>query len=194
MRAELIVAALLILALVLSLTLALRPQRAGERPEGSWRVTIAYQSRDSIPGGLALSSYSITTCLSFFSGGKINETNLAVGSLGEVERGNVTIIVRLADETSVIAFPENSTLVVQGRDQDGLFAATDRLVLAIAGDYALDLDDSRSYLIVVHPSRGHRVGLPWLGGYTIPQVRAVPLRVMGGELDLRRFLLGPFSP
>ncbi|MCS7102439.1 MAG: hypothetical protein NZ992_00985 [Candidatus Korarchaeum sp.] len=193
MRVKLL-AALLISALALALVFALRVPPREEEPKGSWRITIAYPTSESLPGGVALSSYSITICLSFFSEGKVNETNLAVGSLSEVERGNVTIVIRLADETSVMVFKENSTVVVQGKDQEGLFAATDRLVLAVAGDYALDLDSSRNYLRVVHPSRGHQVGLPWLGGYTLQQVRRVPIYSQGGQVDLRRFLLGPLSP
>lgn len=194
MRAKSLIAVLLTLILVLTLATILRAPTIEEKPKGSWKVTIAYPSSEQLPGGIALSSYSITMCLSFFSEGRVNETNLAVGSLSDVERGNVTIIVRLFNETSVLVFPNNSTVVVQGRDQEGLFAATDRLVLAVAGEYALDLDGSRNYLRVVHPSRGHQVGLPWLGGYTLQQVKRVPIRVYGGQVDLMRFLLGPLSP
>lgn len=194
MRAKLLIAVLLALTLVLVLTMIPRAPKVEEKPKGSWKVTIAYPPSGSLPGGIALSSYSITMCLSFFSEGRVNETNLAVGSLSEVERGNVTIIIRLFDETSVLVFPNNSTVVVQGRDQEGLFAATDRLVLAVAGEYALDLDSSRNYLRVVHPSGGHQVGLPWLGGYTLQQVKRVPIRVHGGQVDLMKFLLGPLSP
>ncbi|MEM4476929.1 MAG: hypothetical protein QXH90_00975 [Candidatus Korarchaeum sp.] len=192
MRVKLIVA-ILILVSALAIVMIQRPSVVKEKPRGSWRITIAYPPAESLPGGIALSSYSITTCLSFFSGG-LNETSLAVGSLGEVERGNVTILIRLADENSVAVFKDNSTVVVQGRDQEGLFAATDRLVLAVAGEYALDLDSSRKYLRVVHPSRGHQVGLPWLGGYTVQQVKRVPMHVYGGEVNLMEFLLGPLSP
>jgi len=163
-----------------------------ERPKGGWNVTIAYPERSS--GGIALSSYSITMALSFFSGGKINETNIAVGPLGSVKEGNVTIVLRVSDETSIRVFLSNSTVLVQGKDQDGLFAATDRLILAIAGDYALDLDSSRNYLLVVRPSDGRRVGLQWLGGYSIQQVKRVPIYVHGGQVNLMQFILGPFSP
>lgn len=193
MRVKLLIAALLISTLALALVLR-APPPSEEKPKGSWKITIAYPSSESLPGGVALSSYSITMCLSFFSEGRVNETNLAVGSLDGVERGNVTIVIRLADETSVVVFKENSTVIVQGKDENGLLAATDRLVLAIAGDYALDLDSSRNYLRVVHPSRGHQVGLPWLGGYTLQQVKRVPVRVYGNQVDLMRFLLGPLSP
>ncbi len=195
MKAKAAFVTLLVLTLALLLTiLALMPtMRPPEKPKGSWKVTIAYPPADRLPGGIALSSYSITMCLSFFSEGKLNETNLAVGSLSEVERGNVTVVIRLADETSVRVFTSNSTVLVQGKDQEGLFAATDRLLLAVAGEYAIDLDSSRSYLRVVHPSRGHQVGLPWLGGYSLSQVRGVPVH-FEGNVDLRKFLLGPLSP
>ncbi|RSN70020.1 hypothetical protein D9Q81_01515 [Candidatus Korarchaeum cryptofilum] len=193
MRVEYPLVAILIVVIAAATYLLIGMPKHEERPKGSWNVTIAYPAGQS-SGGIALSSYSITLTLSFFSGGKINNTNIAVGSLGTVKEGNVTIVLRISNETSIRIFSSNSTVVVQGKDQDGLFAATDRLILAIAGDYALDLDSSRNYLLVVRPSDGKSVGLQWLGGYSIQQVKRVPIYVHGGQVNLMQFLLGPFSP
>ena len=192
MRVEyVLIASAIVVIAIATYSLIWMPGHEG-RPKGGWNVTIAYPERSS--GEIALSSYSITMALSFFSGGKINETNIAVGPLGSVKEGNVTIVLRVSDETSIRVFLSNSTVLVQGKDQDGLFAATDRLILAIAGDYALDLDSSRNYLLVVRPSDGRRVGLQWLGGYSIQQVKRVPIYVHGGQVNLMQFILGPFSP
>lgn len=196
MKAKLIsmIAAISIIVLVAFLLPHPPSGGSGNKPSGSWKVAIAYPDEGRVPGSIALSSYSITICLSFFSEGKLNETSLVVGKIGEVRNANATVVIRLSNETSVRVFLSNSTVLVQGKDEDGLFAATDRLLLEIAGDYALDLDSSGKYLRVVHPSRGHQVGLPWLGGFTVQQVKRVPVYVHGGQADLRTLLLGPLSP
>ncbi len=168
------------------------------REHGKWYVTITYplnQTMKEGSGGIGLSSYAITLTLSFFSGGMLNETSILVGPLGTVPQGNVTLVITLSGDTGVHIFPKNSTVRIQGDSQRGLFAATDRLILAIAGEYALDLDETKSYLIVVHPRQGSKVGLQWLGKLPISQVRRVPIYVHGKKsVNLRKMMLGPYWP
>ena len=164
---------------------------------GTWRVTITYPLNQTMmegSGGIGLSSYALTLTLSFFSEGRLNESNIVVGPLGTVPRGNVTLVISFSNETSVRIFTRNSTIRVQGRNQKELFAATDRLILAVAGEYALGLDEGRNYLVIVHPERGHKVGLQWLGKLPIPSVRRVPIFLHGEGVNLRKMLLGPYSP
>ncbi len=170
-----------------------------EKPKKvTWSVTITYplnQTMKKGSGSLGLSSYALTSAISFFSKGRINETNIYVGPLGTVPRGNVTVVLSLSGGTGVAVFTKNSTIRLQGRDQNGLFAATDRVILAIAGEYALDLDESGNYLVVIHPEQGRKVGLQWLGKFPISLVKKVPIYLYGSErVNLRKMLLGPFSP
>ncbi len=165
---------------------------------GKWYVTITYplnQTMKEGSGSIGLSSYALTLTLSFFSGGMLNETSILVGPLGTVPQGNVTLVITLSGGTSVHIFPSNSTVRIQGDSQKGLFAATDRLILAIAGEYALDLDETKNYLIIVHPRQGSKVGLQWLGRLPISQVRRVPIYIHGERsVDLRKMMLGPYWP
>ncbi|MDK2373207.1 MAG: hypothetical protein QI197_07520 [Candidatus Korarchaeota archaeon] len=165
---------------------------------GKWYVTITYplnQTMKEGSGSIGLSSYAITLTLSFFSGGNLNETSILVGPLGTVPQGNVTLLITLSGETGVHIFPRNSTVRIQGSSQEDLYAATDRLILAIAGEYALDLDETRSYLIIVHPKQGSKVGLQWLGKLPLSRVRRVPIYVHGEKyVDLRKMMLGPYWP
>ncbi len=186
------------IALVILLAYFLALQR-NEKPKGEiWSVTIAYpinQTMKEGSGSLGLSSYALTMAMSFFSGGKLNETNIHVGPLGTVPAGNVTIVLSLSGGTGVNIFTKNSTVRLQGKDQDGLYAATDRVILAIAGEYALDLDESGNYLIVVHPEQGNKVGLQWLGKFPISLIRKVPVYLHDSkEVNLRKMILGPYSP
>ncbi len=170
----------------------------GPREGVSWIVTISYPINTTMKegsGSIGLSSYAVTMTLSFFSGGKLNESSFMVGPLGTVPPGNATVVFSLSNETSIKIFVPNSTVLIQGRNPEELFAATDRLILEIAGEYALDLDSARQYLIVVHPSKGHKVGLPWLGKLPTSVARRVPIFVYGGRISsLRDLLLGPYSP
>ncbi len=170
-----------------------------EKPKKElWSVTITYplnQTMKKGSGSLGLSSYALTMAISFFSKGRLNETSIHVGPLGTVPRGNVTVVLSLSGGTGVMVFTKNSTIRLQGKDQNGLFAATDRVILAIAGEYALDLDESGNYLIVIHPDQGNKVGLQWLGKIPISLVKRVPIYLYDSkEVNLRKMLLGPYSP
>lgn len=164
---------------------------------GRWYIAITYpinQTMKEGSGSIGLSSYALTFALSFLSGGKINETSIIVGPLGIIPQGNVTLLIELSNETSIQVFTQNSTVRIQGKDQNGLYAATDRLMLALAGEYALGLDETKNYLLLVDPRQGKKVGLQWLGGLPISKVREVRIYFHGKEVDLRELLLGPYWP
>ena len=201
MEAKYLVAIVVSLAVIALVTYSffLSPESNKRPKEGvSWVVTVSYPINTTMKegsGSIGLSSYAVTMTLTFFSGGKLNESSFLVGPLGTVPVGNVTIIFSLSNETSIKIFAPNSTVLIQGRNQEELFAATDRLILEVAGEYALDLDSARQYLIVVHPSKGHKVGLPWLGRIPTSVAKRVPIFVYGGRISsLRDLLLGPYSP
>ena len=184
-------------AIIIAYSLTLQGHKNSPNSAPKWSVTITYplnQTMKEGSGGIGLSSYALTMALSFFSGGRLNETSIYVGPLGTVPTGNVTLVLTFSEETSVRIFTANSTVLIQGKDQEGLFAATDRLILTIAGEYALDLDKTGNYLIVVHPEQGHKVGLQWLGRLPISKVRRVPIYLHGEAVNLRKMLLGPYSP
>ncbi len=201
MEAKYLAIIVAVLAVVGLVTYSLFLKESPPQPKeanGKWYVTITYplnQTMKEGSGSIGLSSYAITLTLSFFSGGKLNETSILVGPLGTVPQGNVTLVITLSGDTSVHIFPRNSTVRIQGSSQKGLFAATDRLILALAGEYALDLDETKNYLIIVHPKQGSKVGLQWLGKIPISQVRRVPIYVHGEKsVDLRKMMLGPYWP
>jgi len=192
-----LVIAVIASAIIIAYSLTLQGHENSPNSAPKWSVTITYplnQTMKEGSGGIGLSSYALTMALSFFSGGRLNETSIYVGPLGTVPTGNVTLVLTFSEETSVRIFTANSTVLIQGKDQEGLFAATDRLILTIAGEYALDLDKTGNYLIVVHPEQGHKVGLQWLGRLPISEVRRVPIYLHGEAVNLRKMLLGPYSP
>ncbi len=199
MEAKYLVILLVVLAIAGLAAYSLLLKEGPPKPSasnGRWFVTITYplnQTMKKGSGSIGLSSYAITLTLSFFSGGRLNETSILVGPMGTVPQGNATLIITLSGDPSVHIFPANKTVRIQGNSQEGLFAATDRLILAIAGEYALDLDETRSYLIIVHPEQGNKVGLQWLGKLPISAVRRVPIYLHGQKsVDLRKMLLGPY--
>ena len=132
--------------------------------------------------------------LSFFSGGQLNETDLLVGPLGEIGGANSTLLLKFGPETRIDVFSDNRTVIISGAGTEGLFKATNRLLLAMAGEFSLGLDSTGKYLIVVHPSKGHKVGLQWIGGYSVEDVRRVPIKYHGERVELRELILGPLAP
>ncbi len=163
-----------------------------------WKIGIMYpESATGVEGSgaLGISTYTISLTLSFFSGGQLNETNLLAGPIGSTEGVNSSIVLKPSKTPKVIVYAHNRTVILEGDYKYGLFAAVDRFLLLFSGKYAIGLDTSRRYLTIIHPDKGTKYGIPWLGGLSIEEVRGVPVEYHGtDQADVMDLILGPFTP
>ena len=163
-----------------------------------WKIAIVYpESATGIKGSgaLGISTYTISLTLSFFSGGQLNETNLLAGPIGSVGEVNSSIVLRPSKAPKVLIYAHNRTVIIEGDYKSSLFAAVDKFLLLFSGKYAIGLDSSRKYLTIVHPDKGTKYGIPWLGGFSIEEVKRVPVEYHEtNEVNVMDLVLGPFTP
>ena len=169
--------------------------RPPETPsEAPFRVVMAFSDEDavSMPEALGRGSYSIGMILSLMSGGYFNETTFLLSTpdgLSEFS-GNTSFLLLKgpgwgAEELRIVSLPENRTVVVEAPNQSAMAIAIDRLLLAIAGDRAIDLSPTRRYLVVF---AGGKKSVPWLSGLDREVVVSL-VPVVGGEDQVRDILL-----
>ncbi len=183
---------------ILAYTSLFMTENKGNYESKSWKISIVYpRNATGIEGSgaLGISTYTISLTISFFSGGQLNETNLMAGPLGFTEIGNSSIILRPAKTPKVIVYTNNRTVIIQGDYKSGLYAAVDRFLLLFSGKYAIGLDSSKKYLTIIHPDKGTKYGIPWLGKFSVEEVKRVPVEFHGSsEVNLMDLILGPFTP
>lgn len=163
-----------------SLVMVFDPQIAGEHVELYARM-----------------SYSLSVTVNVMTAGAFGNTShlivLELDRLYEAPEVNSSFLTIRGPrgwtlDTGVYVFPENNTVVVGGSTEEGLAKAFDRLLLAITGDCAIDVDPSGNYLVVEVPGRGHRVGVPWVDRFRLAEVADIP--VYGGtDADVAHILL-----
>ncbi len=198
-RVVLILVPLLIFVVALLFYVTSRGESTPDYNSTYWRISILYpMNATEIKGSgtLGISTYTITLTVGFFSGGQLNESNLLAGPIGITEVGNSSIVLKPSKTPKVTIFTQNRTVIVEGDYKSGLMAAVDRFLLMFSGKYAIGLDSSRKYLTVVHPDKGTRYGLPWLGGFTEEEVKRVPVVIYGEDknVNLMDLILGPMAP
>ncbi len=163
-----------------SLVIVFDPQIAGEHVELYARM-----------------SYSLSVTVNVMTAGAFGNTShlivLELDRLYEAPKVNSSFLTIRGPrgwtlDTGIYVFPENNTVVVGSSTEEGLAKAFDRLLLAITGDCAIDVDPSGNYLVVEVPGKGHQVGVPWVGRFRLAEVADIP--VYGGtDADVVRILL-----
>ena len=142
-------------------------------------------------------SYSLSVTVNVMTGGAFGNTShlivLELDRLYEAPKTNSSFLSIRGPkgwplDTGIYVFPENNTVVVAGSSEEGLAKAFDRLLLAITGESAIDIDPSGTYLVVEVPGRGHQVGIPWIGGYRLIDITEIPI-YGGTDADVVRILL-----
>ncbi len=167
------------------------------RPPPPYTLVLVYSDEDasSYPEALGKGGYAITMLVGIMTGGYLNQSNTLVISPRQLDsvRGPNTSYVLVrgpnwgADSLGLRVFLDNRTVVVEGRSEEELEMAIDRLLVSIAGENALDVSPRGDQLVVLSPS-GQRVGVQWLGGKRLDEVLAVPLLGGSGE-DVRKAVL-----
>ncbi len=128
--------------------------------------------------------------LSFLTGGKVSSSMIRVATPENISSslswqwdGDSFIVFTKGVENRVIVFFKNKTVILEYNSSRGLAAVSDRLLVELAGDLVLGTDSKREYLVLVHPVRGNRVGIVWVGGLSLEQVKGVPVTYPGGKLS-----------
>ena len=163
-------------------------------PGAPFRVVMAFSDEDavSMPEAMGRGSYSIGMILSLMSGGYFNETTFLLSTPDGLSQfsGNTSFLLLKgpgwgARELRILSFPENRTVVIEAPNQSAMVVAIDRLLLAVAGDRAIDLSPTRRYLVVF---AGGKKSVPWLSGLDRDAVVSL-VPVIGGEEQIREILL-----
>ena len=130
--------------------------------------------------------------LSFLTGGKVSGDMIQVVTYKDIPSAgngeNSFIIFTKGAENKVVVFPDNKTIILEYTSSKGLAAVSDRLLIEMARNLVLGVDSKREYLVLVHPVKGNKVGIVWIGGLSLTQVEKIPVAYSGEKLSQRALI------
>ncbi len=189
---------LLLLAVVLAYTFRyLNTQRSHEAEAVGHKIVIVAPSGNlsvEYENTLVQSVEGIIGELSFLTGGKVSSSMIQVVTFENISSGsnqegeNSFIIFIKGAENRVMISPQNRTVMLEYNSPKGLAAVSDRLLMEMAKDLVLGLDHKREYLVLVHPVKGNKVGIVWVGSLSLEQVGKVPVVYLGEKLSQKELI------